>query len=179
MFDWLYESVNRIATWRLALLLAVVCAICILGFTWRNQKLNGHLALDGHQCGYTSDQAHAFLEVIGNGGRALYAGTQLTLDLVFPAAYGLLIAVLLTLFLKANGRYVIVLPAAVVLFDLLENLSTACLAIVFEKSWFPKLASAASFFTTTKWASARLCVVALTVSLLVWIVSLIRPTANP
>ena len=57
--------------------------------------------------------------------RAVYAATALTIDMVFPASYGLLLAVLLFGLFERAPLYL--LPLAVAVADALENITVAVL----------------------------------------------------
>jgi hypothetical protein len=118
---------------------------------------------DSRVLGYTADELHDHFGAIGSRGgslreaggvRALYVATQLTLDLVFPVAYGALaVAVLVWLFPRPTGW--VWVPVAVVVTDLSENLLLVGLASTFNDpvpgaAWRWG-AIAASCCTVTKW----------------------------
>ena len=80
---------------------------------------------------YTPDEAsvlfHA-LDRLDAGAIAVYATTALTIDMVFPACYGLLFAALL-LRLFWSGPPLYLLPLAGALADVLENVTIASLVL--------------------------------------------------
>ena len=85
--------------------------LCLAGFQWREARLGGLELLDTTQW-YTPEQAAALfgaLDRLDSHARAVYAWTEVSIDLVFPVAYGLLLALLLFR-IFADGRPA--LPAA-------------------------------------------------------------------
>ena len=89
---------------------------------------------------YTPDQAAALfgaLDRLDPRARAVYAWTEVSVDLVFPVAYGLLLALaLLRLFGDARPFYL--LPIAGAVADVFENISIALLAATYDgapSSW--------------------------------------------
>ena len=80
---------------------------------------------------YTPGEAAALFDApdrLDAGARAVYATTALTVDMVFPACYGLLFAALL-LRLFRGGAPLYLLPLASALADVLENVTIAALAL--------------------------------------------------
>ena len=85
--------------------------LCLAGFQWREARLGGLELLDTTQW-YTPEQAAALfgaLDRLDSRARAVYAWTEVSIDMVFPVAYGLLFALLLAR--RLRGRTA-VLPAA-------------------------------------------------------------------
>ena len=125
--------IRRIATWPMASLLMLLMWAGQLGFMWRHDRLGGVELLDRRQW-YTPDQAAAVfaeLDRLDSGARQLYALTELTLDMAFPLAYGLLFAILLSRLFEGGGRLWVLLPLVAAAADVLENLSISYLALTF------------------------------------------------
>ena len=145
-------AVERCATWRIAIAASVGVVGCVGGLAWRQARLAGLDLLDSRGW-YTPDEAAALFEALDRldaSARAVYATTALTIDMVFPASYGLLFAVLL--FRLFRGRAPLyVLPLAVALADGLENIAVAVLALSHDGAPSP-LAWPAAVFTAAKTA---------------------------
>lgn len=80
--------------------------------------------------GLTAEAIEEFLGAIGSDGRALYFFNESVPDMLFPLIYAIAYALLMAQLIKACGqantplRYLALLPFAIGLFDLLENLQT-------------------------------------------------------
>ncbi|MYF83520.1 MAG: hypothetical protein F4176_05145 [Acidimicrobiia bacterium] len=125
---------------------------CVGGLAWRQARLAGLDLLDSRGW-YTPDEAAALLDALDRldaSARAVYATTALTIDMVFPASYGLLFAVLL-FWLFRGGAPLYLLPLAVALADALENVTVAVLALSHDGAPSP-LAWLAAVFTAVKTA---------------------------
>src|SRR4029453_12972164 len=145
--------------WFIALIVGVAL------FLLRRKFLGGAATPDSFWLGYTPAQVADFLRQIGPGGRALYAWTQLTLDVAFPIVYVVCIArPIARTAPPAIGPLLIWLPFAVAVFDLAENVATAYLAWTFDGQPAP-VAEFASLFTRSKYA---FLVASLGALLLVW-----------
>ena len=100
---------------------------------------------------YTPEEAAALFDALNQldgSARAVYAITALTIDLVFPASYGLLFAVLLS-WLFRGGAPLHLLPLALSMADVLENVTVAVLAFSYNGAPVP-LAWLAAVFTLIK-----------------------------
>ena len=124
--------------------------LCLSGFQWRAARLGGLELLDTRQW-YTPEQAAALfgaLDRLDSRARAVYAWTEVSLDMVFPVTYGLLFAlVLLRIF--EDRRLFYLLPIAAAATDVSENISIALLASTYDgapSSW----TRVASAFTLLK-----------------------------
>ena len=83
---------------------------------------------------YTPEQAAALfgaLDRLDSRARAVYARTEVSIDMIFPAAYGLLFALLL-LSLFGDRRRFYLLPIAGATADVFENLSITLLASTYD-----------------------------------------------
>ena len=148
-----YSRLQHRAKWGWMLLLVFVGLLCLIGFDRRASYFGEqNKALDGRYDGYTRQDAHDLFHNIGPNGREVYAITELTLDVIFPLTYGLLMVFLVVRNYPAKvGRWLIGVPMLAVLFDLLENFTIAHLAWNYQPSELAPLAEVASFFTITKW----------------------------
>ena len=79
---------------------------CVAGLAWRQSRLAGLDLLDGRGWYTPEDAADLFdaLDRLDASARAVYAATALTIDMVFPASYGLLLAVLLFRLFRGGAR---------------------------------------------------------------------------
>jgi len=141
---------ERLSTRRVVIPTLLTALLCVAAFQWRDVRLGGLELLDTRQW-YTPEQAAALfgaLDRLDPRARAVYAWTEVSIDLIFPAAYGMLLAVALLRFF-ANGRPLYVLPFAGAVADVGENISIALLAATYAgapSSW----ARVAAVFTLLK-----------------------------
>lgn len=162
------RAVQRCANWPVVLAALVGAAGCAAGLTWRRSRLQG-MELDTEGW-YTPEEAAALLEALeGLEGDAtlLYAITALTIDMVFPVCYGLLLAVVLfRLFPRAP---LWLLAPATALADVLENATVAALALSHDGAP-SSLAWPAAVFTLAKWVltAATLAAVVVGAALRLW-----------
>lgn len=111
---------------------------------------------------YTPDEAAVLfdsLDRLDASALAVYATTALTIDMVFPASYGLLFAMLLLRMFRGRAPLYL-LPVTAALADALENVTIAALALSHDGAPSP-LAWAAGVFTSAKTVLfvATLCVI--------------------
>jgi hypothetical protein len=162
----LYKFVLRRAKWSILALLFVLFIVCSTLFTVREGVLTAYRSkevgdvrklalpcrvLDTRFC-YSRQEAHEFLTEIGPSGRCLYGLTQLSLDAVFPACYGLLFAILIVrLYVQGWAECLLAAPLLTVLADWGENVTTAYLAFSWtEGVWDVPAATVAACFTVSK-----------------------------
>lgn len=141
----------RFAPARTAVAALVGVAGCVAGLVWRNARLAGLDLLDSRGWYTPEDAADLFhaLDRLDASARTVYAATALTIDMVFPACYGLLLAVLLFRLFR-GGAPLYLLPLAVALADALENITIAALALSHDGAPSP-WAWPAAVFTLVKW----------------------------
>ena len=150
MHDGIRPVLQRLATRRVVILTALAALLCLSAFQWRDARLGDLELLDTRQW-YTPEQAAALfgaLDRLDARARAVYAWTEVSVDLIFPVAYGLLLALAL-LRLFGNGRPFYLLPIAGAVADVFENVSIALLASTYDgapSSW----TRAAAVFTLLK-----------------------------
>jgi len=105
---------------------------------------------------YTPQRAYEIISAYTPAMRQAAAITRLTLDIIYPIVYGMMLTLLLALtFRRAfpNFRFsdtVIYLPWAGVLFDYLENVSFAIMFLSYPKEYF-FIAQVSAIFTALKW----------------------------
>jgi hypothetical protein len=172
-----------ITTRNLLFLFILFLLLSILGFPMvrtRLTELSGGIALIDTHFLYTPGELYRWIEAYGPAGRSLHAISSLTLDLVYPLAYGLFLA------LAIAGLYRLSLPTkpwpqklsymafGVMLFDYLENFSAVTLLLSFPRR-LPWLAGLISIFTPTKWVLGGLATVALFAGLVIWWTKRPRP----
>ena len=139
MRDGIRPALQRLATRRVVVPTALAALVCLAAFRWRDARLGGLELLDTRQW-YTPEQAAALfgaLDLLDPRARAVYAWTEVSVDVVFPAAYGLLLALAL-LRLYGDGRPFYLLPLAGAVADVFENISIALLAATYDgapSSW--------------------------------------------
>lgn len=150
MHDRIHRGLQRLATRRVAIPTTLVALLCIAAFEWRDARLDGLELLDTRQW-YTPEQAAALFGALGrldSRARAVYAWTEVSIDMIFPVAYGLLFALLLLRVFGDRRRFYL-LPIAGATADVFENLSIALLASTYDgapTSW----ARVAAAFTLLK-----------------------------
>ena len=138
------------ATWRMAAAALATVVACAAGLVWRQERLGGLELLDGRGW-YTPAEAAALFDALDRldaGARLVYAATGLTVDMAFPAAYGLLLTILL-LRLFGPRLPLHLLPLAAAAADVLENMTVAGLALSHAGPPSP-LAWLAAAFTLVK-----------------------------
>jgi len=131
--DRIRRELQRLATRRVVIPTVLAALLCVAGFEWRDARLNGLELLDTRQW-YSPDEAadlFGALDQLDSRARAVYAWTEVSIDMVFPVAYGLLFALLLFR-LFGDGRRFYVLPIAGAAADVFENLSIALLASTYD-----------------------------------------------
>ncbi len=150
MHDRIRRGLQRLATLCVVIPTVLVVLLCVAGFQWRDTRLGGLELLDTRQW-YTSEQAadlFGALDRLDSNARAVYAWTEVSIDLVFPVAYGLLFALLL-IRLFGEGQRFYLLPIAGAAADVLENISIALLASTYDGAPTP-WTSVAAVFTLLK-----------------------------
>ena len=139
MRDGIRSVLQRLATRRVVAPTVLAALLCVAAFQWRDARLGGLEVLDTRQW-YTPEQAAALfgaLDRLDPRARSVYAWTEVSVDLIFPVAYGLLLALAL-LRLFGDGRPLYLLPIAGAVADVFENISIALLAATYDgapSSW--------------------------------------------
>lgn len=151
MLDLLYDQVARYATWTTAALLVVVAIMCFGILGWIAQRFSPHRMPDVRWW-YSPEEVREFFEAINESGRRVYVCMALSVDLIFPVAYGMLFATLLVhLYTREWGKVFLWAPLLTIAFDMLENFILAHLAWHF-KGQASRLAVVAASCTALKWS---------------------------
>ena len=162
-------ALERCATRRVTGAALAVVVACVAGLVWRQDRLGGLELLDSRGW-YTPAEAAALfdaLDRLDGGGRLVYAATGLTIDMVFPVAYGLLLAILLYRLFR-GGLPLYLLPLAVAAADMLENMTVAGLALSHAGEPTP-LTWLAAAFTLVKTVLIAATAAALAVGTIRWL----------
>lgn len=132
------------------------------GFGLRRAMFGAANAALDERLRYTPREARDFLLAIGRHGRDIYVRTLLSLDLVFPVLFAMLLAIpLARLFPRSDGR-VLWLPIGIVLVDWAENGVLAMIALGPAGVTDAEIVTA-STLTTLKWGLIATAVVAILV----------------
>ncbi|WP_105101725.1 hypothetical protein [Microbulbifer pacificus] len=122
---WLY----RYASWKKTVLfLALNFALQAIILLIMYPKISATLEPLDVRVGLTATAIGDFLSAIGSDGRALYFFNESVPDMLFPPAYAVAYALLMAQLVRGCGqvqtplRYLPLLPFAIALCDLLENL---------------------------------------------------------
>ena len=151
MFLRLYQTIERLATWPVTALLVIVMLLCSQGFTWRSGALGYEIRTLDVRGWYTPEDVQQLMAELGESGRQLYAITEVTLDLVFPLAYGTLFSILILRLYNSRRAYLLLFPLGAMTADLLENLTAAILALTYSGeasplAWFAAVCTVIKFF---------------------------------
>lgn len=129
-------------------LTVVICAVmnfCLIPQI--EASTQGIRCFDMNATGYTFEQAQKFLSLLSEEGRDVYLHSQLPLDFVYPAAYGVFFVLLIA---SLCGKFSVVcfFPILLALCDYCEN--TCTIQMLRAESLSASLASFASFMTVCK-----------------------------
>ena len=153
-----FDALERVATGRGVLLLFLVVVVVdgvLIG--WVAPRIaagsDGGRPLDISLV-YSADEAYERLAAFSDETRSFYLATELTLDMVFPAAYSVFFAALILFLLRrgggTRGRLLALLPIATMCADFLENAAIATLLVRYPER-LDGVASAAGILTLAKW----------------------------
>lgn len=148
---------SKLANWQGLLFILVILVLCILGFKWRSGQFNldaNHKLLDARFWYSPTDVEDFFAYIntkLGRRGLNIFALTQVTLDFIFPIAYGTLFATLITLLYTGEIKQkLIIIPLLTIMFDLCENFILAYLARSYSGG-ISSLSWLAGLSTSLKW----------------------------
>ena len=105
---------------------------------------------------YTPERAYEIIAAYTPAMRQAAAVTRLTLDIIYPVIYGMMLAFLLTLTFrrafapKTFADWAVFIPWGGVLFDYLENICFATMFLAYPQEFYG-LAFVAGIFTAIKW----------------------------
>lgn len=132
---------------------------------------------------YSGEELYSFAEAYGEQGRAHYIRSRFTFDLIFPVAYAAFLTAWISLALKGieprNERWILLnlFPAAGMLFDFLENISTSAVMAAYPGRT-PLFQKAAPLFSLTKWFFVYGSFAVLAGVLIWWGLSALRKQTN-
>lgn len=144
----------------MTLILALLaCIACMLGFQYLSHQLGADMLdiMNGYDRATVDSQMLAY----GEAGRQLYGRAALSLDMVYPLAYGtLLVGLMGRATSQTRFTNLALLPVALVVLDILENLQIFALLVQYPAltDW---QVQAASLTTQGKWLVARVTVLML------------------
>ena len=124
MMNFIRTELERWASWKMAAVAFVAVAACMVGLFQRHERLGG-LELFDSRGWYMPGEATALFDALDRldaNARLVYAVTDLTMDMAFPIAYGMLFAIVL---FRLSQVPLYLLPIALAVFDVLENLTIA------------------------------------------------------
>ncbi len=150
LLNFIRAELERCVNWQMATVAFIGVVASVTGLFERHHRLGGLELLDGRGW-YTPEDAAALfgaLDRLDADARLVYAATGLTIDMAFPIAYGLLFAILL---FRLSQVPLHLLPIALAVLDILENLTVAALALSYAGSPSP-VAWLAGVFTLIKTA---------------------------
>jgi len=135
---------------------------------------------------YTPDQAHAFLAVMGEAGRAFYLTRIAPLDLLVPFFYALFLSTAITWFLhkwlpaESMWHRLNLVPVIGGLCDYLENLGIIAMILAWPAN-LPDIASFTMAATLLKFSLSILAGLIVLGAILGWVMSIIknRCTGSP
>lgn len=167
MLDSLYRKLETKATWSIVVLLFVAYTFCTAGFEWRRNALGcENKLLDSKGIYSQQDVVYLFDTLEQSDNLQLYGITELTLDIVFPFVYSMLLVFLIIRLCSAKkAKYLILIPIFAALADLSENFTIAYLAFSFNGLYSPLMWLAAIF--------SSLKIVLLLISLIILVVGAI------
>ena len=101
---------------------------------------------------YTPEYAYEVIAAYTPSMRQATALTRLTLDIVYPLVYGMMLSLLLMLTFKRtfHADWAVFIPWGGVLFDYLENIGFAIMFLSYPKEFY-FIAQASAVFTFLKW----------------------------
>lgn len=125
--------------------------------------------------GYTPEEAYTQIEAYGANGRIAYVIVALTLDILYPVVYSILLSMFLILLLQYGApkllgglyKYTFI-PFVVAIADLLENICVSILILAYP-SKLSFLVYISSVFTFIKWTLILIIITALIVGFITYL----------
>ena len=156
-------------------LLTLLVGVLIAAFQWRNAEMiryafdQNAAHLDGRWRGYTPTDVADLFDKLGTDGRKFYAISEISLDFVFPFAYGALLIMLVWRLWRTPWRSIFVaIGVLAACADLTENGLIAYLAFTYNDVVQP-LAHMANLATLTKWILLCVSGIGLGVGVVLWL----------
>lgn len=148
----------RIANWKsLVLFLAIYVVFPAYFLKNAEAKINElagkEVGIVDLTIGFNPQQTLDMVAAYGDEARAYYAQVEMTIDVVYPIVYAILIGIILSLLFKNTALSMVnVLPFATVLLDYIENSNTVTLLYSYpQQSMF--FATLCEIFKLSKWLS--------------------------
>src|ERR1700722_14510479 len=142
---------SPIATWPAAALFFVAFVICTFGFQIEMSVLGPENKIPDARGWYTPAEIRDLYENLGEHKRNLYAATAMSLDVVFPIAYGgMFMALIGHVYRPRIARVVVLIPVLTVAADLVENSLLSYYAWNFDGKQWPLLIWGATTATALK-----------------------------
>ncbi|OWK46900.1 hypothetical protein [Fimbriiglobus ruber] len=148
---------------RVYLFSLAVALVCLGGFYWRERALgvSGDSVPDARPEGYQSADLEAFFQSVKAGpwgakGASVYAATEVTIDFAFPLAYaGLIGCILVALYGRCVGSWLVLVAVAIVGADWTENVALAGIGLSPDPTHltpeYLQWATVATTATVVKW----------------------------
>nr|WP_299204161.1 hypothetical protein [uncultured Brumimicrobium sp.] len=155
------QFLNKHATWKTIFFLFVIVMFFNLFLFPVFHSTNADNTLLDTQFSYAVNDAYLILDKYSAEEREEYFWGTLTLDLIYPWVYGLLLSMLL--FKSSQRVFIALIPLVVIVADYLENLGIVLLLYHYPEK-LNNVVRFASFFTSLKWVLI-LCTVLLIIAL--------------
>ncbi len=152
MLDAIHQGLLRWAAWPAIAVLFALFMLCTVGFNWRASQLGvQNPPPDTRTKRYSSQELGNLFETWGPEGRRLYVVTQLSIDLLFPLVYGLLLAFLIVqTYSDAWGRWLWLVPLILMAFDYAENITAILLVTQYRTGQVPSASGVWALFSFTQ-----------------------------
>jgi hypothetical protein len=151
MNERVYGVFSPIATWPAAALFFVAFVICTFGFQLEMGVLGPENQIPDVRGWYTPAEIRDLYEKLGEHKRNVYAATAMSLDVVFPLAYGGLFAALIAhVYRPRLARVFVCVPVLAVAADLVENSLLSYYAWNYDGKQWPLLIWGATTATALK-----------------------------
>lgn len=170
IFKPLLPLLHRWAKWQLVLLLALLFLVFVVFILPAVASPGGEsLPVLDLMLWYTPQQAYDAISQYSPQARQAAVLSHLTVDLIYPLVYGLLLSLLLVMvFRRASLRQqpqLPLLPWRAVIADYLENIGLVVMFLLYP-SWFPLLSWITTVFTVLKWIQLGFSLLALLIGIL-------------
>jgi hypothetical protein len=151
MDERVYGVFNPVATWPAAAMFFVAFLICTVGFHVEASVLGPENRIPDARGWYTPPEVRDLFDRLGEHGRTVYAATAMSLDVVFPIAYGGMFAALIgNVYRPRTARLLVGVPVLAMAADLVENCLLSYYAWNFDGKQWPLLIWGAATATALK-----------------------------
>lgn len=185
--EWMNPIRSRLERWaagrNIVILLGLFLLFSLVIFpliTARLTSISGGTGLVDTEFSYTPERAFQMMNAYGTEGRPWYILTALTVDLIYPLVYALLLSLAMIYFFRKSfapdsplqGAFYI--PIAAMIADYLENICLVILLASFPQ-WQEGLAQAANIFTGLKWGLLLASLLVTLIGFSAWLIKRSRP----